>query len=352
MGDIGPVHSDLCQEGLFRWLEKNRFAHTDFPITELAATVDEKHVKVTVLIPAREVSGTIGQVIHRAVRPLVDAGVVLEVIVIDAASQDGSGKAAKESGAQVLQRADIAPELGPSKGKGDALWRGVLSTEGDIVAFLDGDREDPVPAHLVGILGPLIMFDDIQMVRACFDRPFKVQMGSVSPHDGGRVTELLARPVLNRNWPELAGFRQPLADEFAARRSLLEKLHFPVGYGVEIGTLIDAYRLVGLDALAEVDIGQRQNVHKPLRELTTMAGTVLATAESRLGREKFGPERMFIPWLDDYQNIDTTERPPVQNYRDSHGIYPCPPFVMVEGVRMFRDIGGILGLLQSLPAAH
>ncbi|KAJ5304426.1 uncharacterized protein N7443_004086 [Penicillium atrosanguineum] len=350
MGDVGSVHSHLCQEGLSHWLEKNRFAHTDFSIRELAVIVREKHVKITVLIPAKEVAATIGDIIKKAVRPLVDAGVVREVIVIDAASEDGTAKVAKEAGAQVLQRIDIATELGPSKGKGDALWRGLLSTGGDIVAFLDGDTEDPVPAHLVGILGPLIMFDNIQMVRACFDRPFKAQNGCVSPHDGGRVTELLARPVLNRHWPELAGFRQPLAGEFSARRSLLEKLHFPVGYGVEIGTLIDAYRLVGLNALAEVDIGQRQNVHKHLRDLTIMAGTILGTAERRVGREKPGTERMFIPWLNDYQNIDTIERPPIQIYRTGQGKYPSPPFVIVEGVRMFRDIGGspVSGLRKGL----
>ncbi|KAJ6107725.1 hypothetical protein N7523_009048 [Penicillium sp. IBT 18751x] len=301
-------------------IASNRFAHTDFSIPTLAAIVGEKHLKVTVLIPAKEVVATIAEVIRKAVRPLIDAEVVHEVFVIDAASEDGTSQIAKETSAQVLQRADIATELGPSKGKGDALWRGILSTGGDIVAFLDGDTEDPVPAHLVGILGPLITSDNIQMVRACFDRPFKAQTGctGLSWLDSDSLWRVNLQP-----------------GEVSWKKSL-----FLWGYGVEIGTLIDAYRLVGLNALAEVDVGQRQNFHKPLRELTIMAGTILATAERRLGREKSGTDRMFIPWLDDYQDIDTIERPPVEDYRSSQGSHPCPPFVVVEGVRMFRDIGG------------
>jgi glucosyl-3-phosphoglycerate synthase len=340
MGDIGLILPANIPD-LSPWLSKNRYNHTDFSVPQLATTVQEKNLSITVLIPAKEVSSTIGDVIRRTVRPLLDARVIHRIVVIDAASQDGTAGLAIEAGSQVLQRADIASELGSSLGKGDALWRGLLATDGDIVAFLDGDTEDPVPAHLIGIIGPLIMFDGIQMVRACFDRPFKSRNGNITPHGGGRVTEIMARPILNMHWPELAVFRQPLAGEFAARRTMLEELHFPVGYGVEIGTLIDAYHLVGLDALAEVDIGQRQNVHKPLRDLTTMAGTVLATAEQRrLSQQSPTGGKMYIPWLNIHQEIDTTERPPIRRYRASHQQYPSPPFVTVGHVRMFRDIGG------------
>lgn len=336
------------------WLKNRRFSHTQFTITQLAAAVQEKHLSVTVIIPGKEVASTIGGVIAQTVGPLVEAKVVSRVVVVDAASADGTGKFAASHGAQVVQRADYAPEFGPSRGKGDALWRGLLATDGDIVAFLDGDTGDPSPAHLIGILGPLILFDDIHMVRACFDRPFKSATGDVRPHEGGRVTEILARPVLNMYWPNLAGFRQPLAGEFAARRELLETLSFPVGYGIEIGTLVDTYNLLGLHSLAEVDVGQRQNAHKPLRELTTMAKAVLGTAEKRLDRGKLSNGRMFLPWENDYREVDTTERPPLRQYMNDRSaslspspeadpLYPSPPFVIVEGVRMFRDIGGSSG---------
>lgn len=333
------------------WLDQRRFSHEDFTIPQLAAIVQEKKLNITVIIPGKEVASTIAGVIKQTVEPLVQAKVVSSVVVIDAASKDGTGKVAALCGARVVQRADIASEYGASRGKGDALWRALLVTEGDIVAFLDGDTGDPSPAHLIGIIGPLLANDSIQMVRACFDRPFKTASGHSQAHDGGRVTECLARPLLNTHWPSLAGFRQPLAGEFAARRSLLERLPFPVGYGIEIGTLVDTYNMFGLNALAEADVGQRQNAHKPLRELTTMAMAINNAVERRLSRGKHGVTRMFLPWENGYREVDNTERPPMQEYRRHRLEMETPPrsphidhlasvFMDVEGVRMFRDIGG------------
>ena len=241
------------------WLKCRRYHHTDFSMPLLASAVKASNLKITVIIPAREVADTIASIVLETINPLRLAGIVSSVVAIDNKSVDNTGAVAAAHGASVLQRGDIAPELGPSQGKGDAMWRALQVTDGDIVAFLDGDTADPNPAHLLGILGPLIVDEDIQMVRGCFDRPFKQPNGENRPHEGGRVTELVARPLLNIHFPELAGFRQPLAGEFAARRSLLEKLHFPVGYGVEIGTLIDTWQMVGLEGLAEVDLGTRQS---------------------------------------------------------------------------------------------
>ena len=241
------------------WLESRRYHHTDFSMPLLASAVKASNLKVIVVIPAREVANTIAGIILETINPLKLAGIVTSVIAIDNKSVDKTGAVAAAHGACVLQRAEIASELGPSQGKGDAMWRALQVTDGDVIAFLDGDTADPSPAHLLGILGPLIMDENIQMVRGCFDRPFKQPNGEYRPHEGGRVTELVARPLLNIHFPQLAGFRQPLAGEFAARRSLLVKLHFPVGYGVEIGTLIDTWRMVGLEGLAEVDLGTRQS---------------------------------------------------------------------------------------------
>ena len=138
--------------------------------------------------------------------------------------------------------------LGPALGKGDAMWRALAATDGEIVCFLDGDTADPDPRHLLGLLGPLLRDPALALVKGAFDRPFRA--GRISRDEGGRVTELMARPIINLHFPLLAGFAQPLAGEFAAPRALLERLSFPVGYGVEIAMLIDALRAGGLDALA------------------------------------------------------------------------------------------------------
>jgi glucosyl-3-phosphoglycerate synthase len=235
----------------------------------------------TVIIPGKEVASTVTGVITKIVQPLIDAEVVSRLVVIDAASLGGTGKVATSHGTEVIQRKDIAPELGPSCGKGDALWRALLVTDGDIAAFLDGDTGDPDPAHLIGIIGSLLLHDNIQMVRASFDRPSKSASGDMMSHEGGRITEILARPLLDSYWPELAGFSQPLAGEFAARRSLLENLAFLVSYGIEIATLVDTYNLVGLGGMAQTDVGCRQNPHQALRKLAVMAQEIMSTAMRR-----------------------------------------------------------------------
>ena len=252
------------------WREKNRYQHSDFSLSHLASTVRANRIKVVVIIPAKEVADTIAGVILQTIGPLASAGIVSSTVVVDANSKDKTGEIAARHGATVVQRHLVAPELGPSQGKGDALWRALKVTDGDIVAFLDGDTADPDPAHLLGILGPLLLKGDIHMVRGCFARPFKTPNGDIHADEGGRVTELTARPLLNLHFPHLAFFSQPLAGEFAGRRSLLERLRFPVGYGVEIGTLIDAWKLVGLKGLAEVDLGTRQS-----KRTTSPAGELL-----------------------------------------------------------------------------
>ena len=231
--------------------------------------VEAYSLRVAVIIPARDVAQTLAGVLQAAIEPCVRAGVVSSVFAVDADSKDGTATVAARNGATVIQRAHIAPELGPSLGKGDGMWRALQVTDGDIIAFLDGDTSDPNPAHLIGIIGPLILDRQIHMVRGCFDRPFKQPNGEIRPHEGGRVTEIAARPLLNRHFPQLAGFRQPLAGEFAARRCLLEKLNFPVGYGVEIGTLVDTWKLVGLQGLAEVDLGTRQSKSRNIQDMPT-----------------------------------------------------------------------------------
>jgi glucosyl-3-phosphoglycerate synthase len=302
---------DLAVSG---WYERRRHHAAEFTPDRLLSAKGE--VTVTVIIPTRECAETIGGVLRHAVAPLVDHRLVEEVVVVDAGSQDGTARLAGGCGARVLQQDGLRPELGPALGKGDAMWRALQATGGDIVCFLDGDTADPSPRHLQGLLGPLLCDPSVTLVKGAFDRPMRA--GELSlPHEGGRVTELMARPLINLHEPLLAGFSQPLAGEFAARRELLEAIPFPVGYGVEIAVLIDALRISGLDALAECHLGSRQNRHQPLRALGEMAYAVLAAVETRLARNEDEPAGHYLrPWEDGaVASIPVNERPPIRDRR-------------------------------------
>jgi glucosyl-3-phosphoglycerate synthase len=227
------------------------------------------------------VATTIGGVLAHTVGPLRAAGLVDEVIVVDAASPDGTAEAARRAGARVLQQDALLPEHGPALGKGDAMWRGLSATDADLVCFLDGDTENPDPDHLLGLLGPLLTDSSVAFVKGAFDRPFRTGEHVVEGQ-GGRVTELMARPLLALHAPALGGFRQPLAGEIGARRDVLCRIPFPVGYGVEIAMLLDVWRDVGLDAMAECWLGRRQNRHQSLSALSAMAYAVLVAAQRRV----------------------------------------------------------------------
>jgi glucosyl-3-phosphoglycerate synthase len=235
-------------------------------------------------VPARDEERTIGSIVADLVE-LREAGVLDEVVVVDGSSTDRTAELAAAAGADVRPESGLLPEYGPVLGKGDAMWRALSVIDTDVVVFLDSDSEGFGPHFASGLAGPLVCGPaGIEFVKAFYRRPFRV--GEVSlPEGGGRVTELTARPLLNLFYPELAGFRQPLAGEFAATRDLLTRLPFATGYAVEIGLLIDAWREVGLDALAQVDIEMRQNRHQPLGDLTPMAYAVLLAVGARLERE-------------------------------------------------------------------
>ncbi|MGH2857823.1 MAG: glucosyl-3-phosphoglycerate synthase, partial [Solirubrobacteraceae bacterium] len=279
-----------------QWYERRRFAAEQFDAERLAAL--RGAATVTVIVPTRECATTIDGVLRRTVAPCVAAGLVDEVVVIDAGSRDGTALVAAAAGARVLQQDALARELGPALGKGDAMWRALQATGGEVVCFLDGDTEDADPRHLLGLLGPLLCDESVALVKGAFERPLRA--GSVClPNEGGRVTELMARPLLNLHEPLLAGFAQPLAGEFAARRELLEAIPFPVGYGVEIAALIDALEACGLNALAECQVGTRQNRHQPLRALGEMAFAVLAAVERRLDGPRGATGGHWLrPWED------------------------------------------------------
>ena len=271
--------------GATNWRARRSFQAGEFPLERLLAA---RHESIAVVLPAREVAATIGAIARR-VADLRKVGLIDEALVIDSSSADGTVEIATAAGLVVVQENDVASDFGPAQGKGDAMWRALQVVQSDIVAYLDADTESFHAGFLTGLLGPLICDPEIQFVKGCFERPFRdgAQSGSSArAGEGGRVTELLARPLLNLHAPELAVFDQPLAGEVAARRELLLGLPFSVGYGVEIAMLIDAWRAVGLDGLAQVHLGVRQNAHQSLRELSAMAYAVLVAASTRL----YGPE--------------------------------------------------------------
>jgi glucosyl-3-phosphoglycerate synthase len=292
------------------WLARRRYAAAEFDLHELRDRADRP--SVTVVIPARECALTVAGVIETTVGPAYDAGLVDQLIVVDAASIDGTADRAAAAGATVIQQDELASEFGPALGKGDAMWRALAATDGEIVCFLDADTEDPDPGHLLGLLGPLLTDPEIALVKGAFARPFNAG-GRALADEGGRVTELMARPLLNLHFPLLAGFTQPLAGEFAGRRPLLERLPFPVGYGVEIALLIDALNELGLDALAECRLGTRQNRHQSLRALSEMAFAVLAAVECRIEGPRSATGGAFLrPWEDGrIVRVPVGERPPI-----------------------------------------
>ena len=257
------------------------FHHTEFPADRLRA---ERAQTVSVCVPAREEAATIAGI----VRPLValrEAGVIDQVVVLDDDSHDGTGAIADALGAEVVRPAALLPAFGPVLGKGDAMWRALSVLNGDVVCFVDGDSEDFGAHFATGLIGPLVCVGGVEFVKGFYRRPFKTAEDQVAPTGGGRVTELTARPLLAAFYPELAGVRQPLAGEFAARRELLERMAFCTGYAVDIGLLVDAYAEVGLAALAQVDLDVRQNRHQRLEDLAPMAAAVLGALTARLRRD-------------------------------------------------------------------
>ena len=313
------------------WRERRRYSAADFSLAALREA--KRTTTVTVVIPTKDCEDTITGILQRTVAPLRDAGLVDDVVVIDAGAGDQTGTRARAAGARVLYQDAILPEYGRALGKGDAMWRALHATGGEVVCFLDGDTEDPHPHHLLGLLGPLLCEPGVALVKGTFERPFRAGEHSLA-NEGGRVTELTARPLLNLHFPLLAGFSQPLAGEFSARRDLLEQLQLPAGYGVEIAVLIDALRNVGLDSLAECHLGTRQNRHQPLRSLGEMAFAVLAAVEQRLDGRNSVMGGYVRPWDDGaVVHVPIAERQPLSSIVSAAGAYPARVSAHEPGIR-------------------
>jgi glucosyl-3-phosphoglycerate synthase len=233
--------------------------------------------RITVCLPARDEAATVGDIVSTIRRHLVDGvGLVDEVLVMDDGSTDGTAAVAAAAGARVVGTASVLPRFGTGHGKGEALWKSLHVAEGDLIAWCDADIRDFDPGFVVGLLGPLLTRTDVGFVKGFYDRPVAGEAGG-----GGRVTELVARPLLSLLFPELASLAQPLAGEYAGRRELLEQLPFASGYGVDIALLIDIAERFGADVIAQVDLGVRVHRNRPLDELSPQATAVLHAALRR-----------------------------------------------------------------------
>jgi len=283
--------------------------------------------RVSLVVPARNEAGTVGDVVGRVRERLVDTvSLVDEIVVIDSDSTDGTYDAAASAGADVHRASQIRPDLGTHAGKGEAMWKSIFVTSGDLIVFMDADLTD-WDAHFVpGLLGPLLTWPEVQLVKGFYERP-----GEQGPLDGGRATELVARPLIALLYPALRDLVQPLAGEWAVRRSHFASLSVPTGYAVELAALVDTAAAHGPGALAQVDLGTRAHGHQPLLDLGAMAVQILAAALSRAESARLGiadaPSRLVsttagsailrqflagpVP-LD--RVVETLERPPAEDH--------------------------------------
>ncbi len=253
------------------------YHHRDFSLAELRAT--KKGRRISVCIPAHDEGTTIGAIVEIVRRELVDdAGLVDDLLVVDDRSKDETAVAAFAAGARVVSVPRIDGAAVRAVGKGEAMRRGLEATDCDIVVFLDGDVENLGVHFVTGLLGPVLTFPATMLVKACYRRPL-----GESSTGGGRVTELVARPLISLLFPELSGVVQPLAGEVAVRREALEGLELADGYGVELGMLIDISRRYGLRSVAQVDLDIRAHRNRPLHELAPQARDVLEVALHRAG---------------------------------------------------------------------
>ncbi|MEP6622875.1 MAG: glucosyl-3-phosphoglycerate synthase [Acidimicrobiia bacterium] len=298
----------------------------DFDVVDLLRRKQERGLTISVCLPARDEEPTVGHIVATVRRTLMETvPLVDEVVVIDDGSLDSTPDVAAWEGARVIAVDDVLPEAGSGSGKGNAMWKSLHATTGDIVCWVDADIRNFGHHFITGLVGPLVTDDEIAFVKGYYRRPLHGE-----PSGGGRVTELVARPTLSVLFPELAGFIQPLSGEYAGRRSLLESVPFVEGWGVEIGLLVDIVRAVGLGATAQVDLGVREHRNRPLEDLGPQATAILVTALRRAGlvdpttdRAPVTLTRFTEAFEPDVVDVEVRERPPMRTipaYREKFGL--------------------------------
>jgi len=294
------------------------FHHRDFDAARLADA--KAGAVVSVCLPARNEEATVGLIVECLREQLVErVALVDEVIVVDDHSTDRTADVAAAAGAKVVDARSVLPEYGDGHGKGEAMWKSLHASSGDIIAWCDADVRAFDTAFVVGLLGPLLTEPGVDFVKGFYDRPL-----SEGGTGGGRVTELAARPIISLLYPQLVPIVQPLAGEYAGRRSLLEQLPFVQGYGVDLGLLIDISERVGVDCIAQTDLGVRHHRNRPLDELSPQALAVLHTALVRADADLIvGAPTLARPGSGTTR-VDVGERPPlVEVERDQRRSRPA-----------------------------
>jgi glucosyl-3-phosphoglycerate synthase len=297
------------------WFLRRTSSWRDWPLDRVRAAKDGR--RVSVVVPARNEEATIGGIVERIGTDLVTPGLVDELIVMDSDSTDGTAAVAARAGATVHATRVVRPDLDSYPGKGEALWKSQFVTTGDVLVFIDADLTGWGTHFVTGLLGPMLTDPEVLLVKGFYDRVMDDGSGRRSP-EGGRVTELVARPLLNLHSPELAAVVQPLAGEWAVRRDALETLAIPVGYGIEIAVLLDVYRTRGLAPIAQVDLGERAHSHQTVHDLGVMAAEILQTVHRRVSGTAAPTTEGLLwqyvrgaepPWRG--RRVPLAERPPV-----------------------------------------
>jgi len=324
------------------WFRHRSYDHEAFSdVSALAGRKRELGLSVSLVLPCRNVADTVGGIVEQihAVNerapmrsPLID-----QILAVDADSEDGTAEVAASKGAEVYSENELMPGLGGAHGKGDAMWRSLSVARGDLVMYVDADTRDFKPQFVYGILGPILSVPQVRFVKAAFRRPFKSHE-AVEMDGGGRVTELSAKPLFNLFYPELSGFVQPLAGEFVADAALFRSIPFMTGYAVETSVMIDVLKKVGLGAMAQVDLGARQNRHQPLRDLSRMSYAVLRAVARRLrqdgrlnqARDPNLPDDLF-QFSDYHHAVATPDGLRIQEYVEE--LVERPPMAEILRVR-------------------
>ncbi|MBV9314861.1 MAG: glucosyl-3-phosphoglycerate synthase [Pseudonocardia sp.] len=303
---------------LEEWFARRTWQCPAWTVAELVAA--KRRQRVSVVLPALNEQATVGPIVSAilpltgGVEPLVD-----ELVVLDSGSTDRTRHVAAQAGARVVGCAEVLEHLEPRAGKGEALWRSLAATTGDLVVFLDSDLVDFDAGFVPALLGPLLTEPGVALVKGFYRRPLRLESSELDS-GGGRVTELLARPLLAALRPELSGIVQPLGGEYAATRELLESVPFAAGYGVEIGLLLDTHTQRGLGALAQVNLGVRKHRNRSLPQLGVMARQILAVALRHCGLPDSGAaitqfRQIEGEWLPTGQRVELAERPPMREVR-------------------------------------
>jgi glucosyl-3-phosphoglycerate synthase len=307
------------------WLEKNTFHHSDFKdLNRLVEEKLKKNLKISLCLPTLNEGKTIGKEIVIMKSELMTRYPLLdEIVVVDSGSTDKTRVIARSYGADVYEATEILPRLEPYKGKGENLWKALYITKGDIIIYLDADIKNIHHRFAYGLLGPLLLYDNIKFAKAFYDRPISIGKNKIRPTGGGRVTELVIRPLFSLFFPELTQFIQPLSGEYAGFRQVFERIPFPIGYGVETSMNIDIYKKWGLDVMAQVDLDRRIHRNQDTKALGRMAFVILKTFINRkirlglidLKEELFDEMIQYNLVNEKYQadilKIEGYERPPI-----------------------------------------